>query len=322
MSTDSAAVTREVVVHAQTRASDRALLLDLRATDGARLPAAEPGAHIDLHLGRLLRQYSLIDVSTCERHLVCVQHEPEGRGGSHYVHQQLRVGDRLRVSAPRNTFGLDADPHHAVLLAGGIGVTPLLAMAGTLEARGKSYELHLYSHGEAPLRDYIESQPYRDRVSFHDTRNGSSLRAGGRPAWTPSPDNHTILYVCGPSGFLEAVTGHARGAGIAAEAIRSERFTLEQPADLSGDAFTVVAASTGERMVVGDGETIAEVLERNGYEVVLSCEQGICGSCLTGVCDGIPDHRDEIQSAAEHAANTQINICVSRSRSAVLTLDI
>ncbi len=321
MSADSAAATTEVVVHAQTRASDRALLLELRAAGGGQLPAAEPGGHVDLHLGRLIRQYSLVDVGMTDRYLVCVQYEPEGSGGSRYVHQQVRVGDRLRVSAPRNTFGLDVGSHHAVLVAGGIGVTPLLAMAGALEARGASYELHLYARGEAPLREYIESQPYRDRVSFHDTSSGSSLRSGGRPAWTLSPDD-TIVYACGPSGFLEAVTGYASAAGIAAEAIRSERFTVEQPADLGGDAFTVVAASTGQRMVVGDGETIAEVLERNGYEVVLSCEQGICGSCLTGVCDGIPDHRDEVQSAAEHAASTQINICVSASRSAVITLNI
>ncbi len=321
MSTDPATTTTEAVVHAQTRASKRALLLDLRASGGGQLPPAEPGAHIDLQMGHLIRQYSLVDVGMTDRYLVCVQHEPEGRGGSRYVHQQLRVGDRLRVSAPRNTFGLDAGSHHAVLVAGGIGLTPLLAMAGALEARGASYELHVYARGQAPLREYIESQPYRDRVSFHDTRSGSSLRRGGRPAWTLGPGK-TIVYACGPSGFLEAVTGHAGAAGIAADAIRSERFTVEEPADLSGDAFTVVAASTGERMVVGDGETIAEVLERNGYEVALSCEQGICGSCLTGVCDGIPDHRDEVQAAAEHAANTQINICVSRSRSAVLTLDI
>jgi vanillate O-demethylase ferredoxin subunit len=193
-------------------------------------------------------------------------------------------------------------------------------MAGALEAAGASFELHCYARGAMPLREYIESQPYRDRVTFHDSGAGDSLRAGP-PAWQLAPEK-TVVYACGPAGFLEAARAHATAAGVAEAAFRSERFQLEEPIDLTGDTFTVIAASTGERMAVADGETIAEVLERHGYEVTLSCEQGICGSCLTGVLAGTPDHRDEVQTPAEHAANTQINVCVSRARSASLTLDV
>lgn len=307
----------EVVVHAQTLASERALLLELRAAGGGPLPTADAGAHIDLHLSRLVRQYSLIDTGSSDRYLICVQHEPYGRGGSTHVHRQLRVGDRLHISEPRNTFALEPESHHAVLLAGGIGVTPLLSMAAALNAAGGSFELHCYSRGAMPLREYIEAQPYRDRTTFHDSGTGDSLRNG-----SPRLPAQSVVYACGPPGFLEAAAAHAATAGISAEAMRSERFQLEEPVDVSGDAFTVVAASSGERMAVTEDETIAGVLERHGYEVALSCEQGICGSCVTGVLAGIPDHRDEVQTAAEHAANTQINVCVSRSRSPILTLDI
>jgi vanillate O-demethylase ferredoxin subunit len=308
----------EVVVHAQTLASERALLLELRAAGGGPLPTADAGAHIDLHLpGGLTRQYSLLDTGRSDRYLICVQHELESRGGSRHVHRQLRVGDLLQVSEPRNTFALDAGPRHAVLLAGGIGVTPLLGMAAALDRAGRSFELHCYSRGVMPLREYIEAQPFAGRVAFHDSGSGDSFRDSPPPL-----DSAAVVYACGPGGFLEAVAMRAAASGVASEAVHSERFLLDEPVDISGDAFLVVAASTGERMAVTEDETIAEVLERHGYEVALSCEQGICGSCITGVLAGIPDHRDEVQTPSEHAANTLINVCVSRSKSAELTLDI
>jgi vanillate monooxygenase ferredoxin subunit len=323
MSTATVGGTIDVVVQAQSLASDRALLLDLRAVDGAPLPPAEAGSHIDLHLaapaGRLVRQYSLVDVADPTRYLVCVQREPEGRGGSRHVHERLRVGDRLTVSAPRSTFALADGPQHAVLVAGGIGITPILAMAGVLEARGTSYELHCYSRGPLPLAEYVATQPYAGRVHHHRSDLGRSLREAA-PEWSIAGD--TRIYACGPGGFLDAVRHHAQQAWLPADRLHTERFALDEPVDVTGDSFTVVAASSGERMVVAEDETIADVLERHGYEVVLSCEQGICGSCLTGVVEGVPDHRDEVQTSAEHAANTQINLCVSRSRSAVLTLEI
>ncbi len=309
--------TIEVVVHSQSLAGGRAQLIELRPAGDSHLPPAEPGAHVDLHLGSLIRQYSLVDTATPDRYLICVQHETTGRGGSRYVHERLRVGDRLRVSAPRATFHLDDRPHHAILVAGGIGITPLLAMAGALHARGASYELHAYGHtaDAVPLREYVAVQPYADRVLAHDA--GESLRLGP-PEWAVRARTGTVVYVCGPAGFTEAATAYSAGA----DKVRTERFLLDEPASLEGDAFTVVARSTGQRMTVEEGETIAEVLERHGYEVFLSCEQGICGSCLTGVLAGVPDHRDEVQTPAEHAANAQINLCVSRSRTPVLELDL
>jgi vanillate monooxygenase ferredoxin subunit len=318
----SAASTTPVVVHAQTLASEWTLLIELRPVDGA-LPPAEPGAHIDVHLptprGALVRQYSLVDVTDPSRFLICVQRESAGRGGSLYVHERLRVGERLTISAPRSTFALQENPQHAVLVGGGIGVTPLLAMAGWLHTHGMSFELHCYGRGQLPLAEYAATQPYAARMNQHRSDLGDSLRENA-PEWSISSD--TVVYACGPTGFLDAVRGHAAAAGLPADRVHVERFSLEQPVNLAGEAFTVVAASTGERMPVDDGDTIAGVLQRHGYDVVLSCEQGMCGSCLTSVIDGVPDHRDEVQTATEHAANTQINLCVSRSRTPVLTLDI
>lgn len=316
--------TVDVVVHQMTVASSRALLIELRSTDPERpLPAFRAGSHLDLHLGGLVRQYSLLgDPAERHRYLVCVLREDGGSGGSDYVHRTLRVGERLTVSAPRTTFALDSGAARSILVGGGIGITPLLAMAEDLHRRRAAFELHCYARSEAelPLRDHIEQRPYLARTRFHYSAGGDSLR-DGTPAYLADPTDAAV-YVCGPTGFIDTVRVHAAAAGWAEDAVLVERFQAGAPIDLAGGEFTVIARSTGQRMPVDDGETIAEVLERHGYEVFLSCEQGICGSCLTPVLAGIPDHRDEVQTVAEHAANTQINICCSRSLSAVLELDI
>lgn len=312
----------DVVVHAQTLASSRTMLIELRPLAGAVLPAAEPGSHIDVHLGSQIRQYSLIEIATPGRYLVCVQHQPQGRGGSRYVFDRLRVGDRLRISAPRNTFALDGGAASTMLVAGGVGITPLLAMAERLCAEGRVFRLHAYarSRTEAPLAEYVATRPYADSVTWHLSEEGDSLRSGA-PAWIATPDATSLtLYVCGPSGFTDAVRRHAIGAGVAEDAVHSERFAAEETVDTSGGAFTVIAASSGQRMPVPDGRTVAEVLEEHGYPVTLSCEQGICGSCVTSVLGGLPDHRDELLSETEH--QDQMCVCVSRAFTPELTLDV
>lgn len=315
----------DVVVHQMTRASERALLIELRPVDpDRRLPSFEAGAHLDVQLGALVRQYSLLNPDDeTHRYLICVLLEPDGRGGSAMVHHRLRVGDRLTVAAPRNTFAVADAPHHAVLIGGGIGITPLLAMAESMHRHGASFELHCYAaRADAlPLREYLDGRPYSERVLFHFSEDGDSLRSAA-PAFLSQKRADAIAYVCGPSGFIETARRYARDGGWADAELRVERFEASAPVDLAGGDFSVVASSTGQAMPVEAGETIAEVLERNGYEVFLSCEQGICGSCITRVLSGVPDHRDEVQSPAEHAANTQINICCSRALTPVLELEI
>ncbi len=317
----------DAVVHSMALAGDRVLLIELRAPTG-ELPGWQAGSHIDLHLSDsrgtpLIRQYSLLGSDAdASRYLVAVLRERAGRGGSAAVHDRLRVGDRLRISAPRNTFPLAAAAR-SLLVAGGIGITPMLAMADRLERDGADYELHAYSASMAtmPLLEHAAGRPYAGRLVTHLSSTGDSMRAGA-PPYLGAPGPGDALYVCGPPAFIDAVVGSAAAAGWPEESVHVERFELAEPLELTGDAFAVVAASTGLRMPVAEDETIAEVLQRHGFEVFLSCEQGICGSCITGVLDGIPEHRDEVQSAAEHAANTQINICCSRSRTPTLVLDI
>lgn len=323
----SAHDTLEVVVHAMSIASERrpegTLLIELRAADPAEpLPPYQAGAHIDVHLGGLIRQYSLLgDPGQPGRYLIGVLRERESRGGSRAIHERLRVGDTLTISAPRNTFPLDESAGYTVLLGGGIGITPLVAMAERLDALGAPFEFHVYAADEAslPLAEHLAARPWAARVRRHYSAAGDSFRTAAPDAILDPPPGAAV-YVCGPPAFIDAAV--ERTASWPEGAVHVERFALAEPVVTDGASFTVIAASSGQEMPVGEHETIAEVLERNGYEVFLSCEQGICGSCLTGVVAGIPDHRDEVQTAAEHAANTQINVCCSRARTPTLTLDI
>jgi len=315
----------DVVVRRVEPAGERVVLLELGPADGATsLPPFTAGAHVDLHVGGFVRQYSLVGSDDAsDRYVVGVLRERAGRGGSAAVHDTVRPGDRLQVSAPRSTFALDLDAEHSVLVGGGIGLTPLVAMAERLHREGRSFELHVYTPSATtlPLGAHLASRPWRDRVVTHFSAYGDTFR-GNAPAVVPRPRPGLALYVCGPLGMVASATACASALGWPRSDVHVEHFERSSPVETSGDAFTVVAASDGRRMDVGEDETIAQVLQRHGYDVVLSCEQGICGSCLTGVVDGLPDHRDEVQTPDEHAANTQLNVCCSRARTPTLTLAV
>lgn len=338
--------TIEAYVYSVTWGGPDVLIVELRPVTGA-FPQASAGSHIDIHLpvdGRdAIRQYSLINSdATPQRYLIAVFREPQSRGGSRLIHDVLRVGHIVDISAPRNTFPLARGDHHTaggrhVLLGGGIGVTPLAAMAQHLVGAGEEFELHTYAstRRDAPLADYIGSvlvpvpptAPTAPTVPTaqaawhqHYSDEEPSFRTATALPREYQPGDH--VYICGPAGFIDHAVAVARDTGWPEDTIHVERFQLSEPVDTTGEAFEVVAHSTGERMPVGEQQTIAEVLVDHGYHVELSCEQGICGSCITGVVSGVPDHRDEVQSEAEHQANTQINVCCSRSRSAELVLDL
>lgn len=319
---------RHVRVHAISAVSERALLLDLRAAPEApELGAFSPGAHLDLHVDdRLVRQYSIVgSPRDGDGYLVCVQREDNGRGGSLAVHERVQVGDELRISAPRNTFSLRSDAESALLLAGGVGITPLVSMAEQLHRVGTDFELHAYARDRAslPLADFLESRSYRDHVVPHFSSTGDSFRSSWPKALT-EPASVGAIYLCGPQAFIDLARSRAIEAGWDPADVLSEQFVPSAPTavDAAAGTFTVVAASTRQAMDVAPHETIADVLERNGYETYRSCGQGYCGSCVTRVVSGTPDHRDETQSEAEHATNSQINVCCSRSLSPVLELDI
>lgn len=318
--------TIDVIVQGITLASASSRTFELRPRDGT-LPPFAAGAHIDVHVRPgLIRQYSLCNApGERHRYLICVKREPAGRGGSAAMHDGVSVGERLTISMPRNTFAVSATAARHVLVGGGIGITPLLAMAHALDARDARFDLHHYTPtpADSPLLETIRAAPFGERAIIHHSSDGDSLR-GGLPATMREPDPAAAVYVCGPDGMTAHLHDLAVAAGWDPGQIHTERFAPLVPAGpREGDGtFAVRIASTDQRIVVPADRTIAEMLTEHGIDVELACEQGICGACLTPVLAGEPEHRDEVQTADEHAANAQITICCSRSRSAELTLGI
>jgi vanillate O-demethylase ferredoxin subunit len=314
------------VVHAMTRAGTDALLIELRHPEpDGKLPEARPGDHIDVSFGQYVRQYSLCSPATDGRYLICVKRERNGRGGSAAVHGELRVADTVLVSAPRSRFPL-VRGSHTLLLGAGIGITPLLSMAEALWHEGAPFDLWFYAtdRERAPLIEYIETRPYAGRVHLRLSVLGHSARTA-LPEALKLAVPQAQIHVCGPAPFMERVRAHALAAGWSDEQVHQESFTLDAEAAaelISGDAFTVRAASSGETYLVPSNSSIADVLQAHGVDVDLSCEQGICGACLVPVLAGIPDHRDEVLSEAERAANDRMTICCSRARTAELTLGL
>jgi vanillate O-demethylase ferredoxin subunit len=316
--------TLELVVHARHVEADGIVVLDLRAADGRELPPFDAGAHIDVHLDNgLVRQYSLCN-SPRERHryLIGVLRERASRGGSLRVHG-LGQGDRVRVGMPRNAFPLQACTGHRVLVAGGIGITPIMAMARYLADAGEEFELHYFARSQSAaafLKD-LAHPALAPRVRLHFDDAGGTL---GSLAACLSPACCAQLYICGPAGFIDRVQADALAAGLDADAVRIERFAAAPTVAIEGGetAFEVEAVRSGVRVTVQPGESIASVLEQAGLQVLTSCEQGLCGVCLTRVIEGIPDHRDEFQTDDEKARNDKITICCSRSRSPLLRLDL
>lgn len=318
----------EVVVDAMSLQGQGNVALELAAADAAPLPPFAAGAHVDLHLPNgLVRQYSIASApDELGRYLLCVRREPASRGGSAYVHERLRVGDRLRISAPRNLFALQPARHH-LLLAGGIGITPLLSMAQRLDREGLGFELHYYVQQRAQIAfaQRLATGFANGEVRLHCADEGRDARS-----WLP-PGIETAggdrqLYLCGPGAFMAHVAGHALAHGWDAGRIHREAFApavaATAPAGSGEEAFEVELASTGQVFAVPPGRSIAAVLGEAGVALSLSCEMGICGACLTDVLAGEPDHRDSVQSEQEKAGNRQMTVCCSRSRSPRLTLGL
>jgi len=293
---------------------------------GMTLPPYRAGAHIDVHLPNgMVRQYSLCGQPEAghthrNRYRIAVLREEAGRGGSRYLHEQVFEGQMLSIGLPRNAFSLQAGAASSVLLAGGVGITPLLAMAYELAAQAGEFHLHLFtrSRSRAPFQGELASGPLAGRVTLHFDDEAPP----GQPpldAVLEAAGEQAHVYACGPAGFL----ARAR-EGWAARGRPEERFHFESfvPAAPAADAgtFEVEVASTGQVVTVAADETVVAALARCGVEVPLSCEQGICGTCLTGVREGIPEHHDMYLSDEEHARNDCFTPCCSRARSARLVL--
>jgi vanillate O-demethylase ferredoxin subunit len=297
---------------------------ELARADGTPLPAFSAGSHIDVHLpGGLVRQYSLCnDGSDRTRYRIAVLRDAASRGGSAAMHEQVREGDTLTIGEPRNHFPLV----HAVrtlLFAGGIGVTPLLCMARRLAMVGADFEMH-YCTRSKPRTAFVEeiaASPFAAQVRHHfDDGPPSQKMDLSRLIGRVGAQTH--LYVCGPTGFMEHVVGVAKSYGWPAGQLHTEYFAAP-PQDTSSDrAFEVKIASSGKTYAVAADQTVTQALSMQGVEIFTSCEQGVCGTCVTRVLEGECDHRDMYFSDEERAKNDQFTPCCSRAKSSLLVLDL
>lgn len=316
--------TIDVVVRRREMQGPSVVVLDLAPAPGQSLPAFEAGAHVDLHLGDgLVRQYSLCgDPADASCYRLGVLRDPASRGGSEAVHQRLTEGTALRISAPRNHFPLTMDARHSILVGGGIGVTPMIAMAHALHRAGRSFELHYCARSRARtgFLEELARSPFADRVRYHFSELGEDQRIDAAALVAAAGAAGTHLYVCGPGGFMDAVGAAASAAGLAPDRIHREYFNAE--VDTSGAGFEVVAAASGKSVRVAEGQTIVAALKGIGIQVDVSCEEGVCGTCVCTVLEGECDHRDVYLTDEEKAENDQIMTCCSRAKSPRLVLDI
>ena len=287
--------------------------------DGQPLPAYEPGAHIDVHLPNgIVRQYSLIlPEHEPGSYTLGVKRDPASRGGSRYVHDELRVGKRLKISAPRNNFPLQEDAQHVILFAGGIGITPIWCMVQRLEALGRSWTLHYAARSRADMA-FLETLENMTKARFHfdEESAGKFLDVAALVGEAPK-DAH--LYCCGPTPMLSAF--EAATADWPREQVHIEYFTPKALTDKTG-GFVVELARSGQEFVIPEGQTILQVLLDAGVDVDYSCELGICGACEQRVISGEPEHRDAILTEEEHASNTKVMICCAGCKSERLVLDL
>lgn len=313
------------VIRRRRQLSDAVVELELGREDGGDLPAFTAGAHIDVHVAEgLVRQYSLCQ-SPAERGLyrIVVQRELNSRGGSSGVHERLQEGVAVTVSEPRNHFPLATDARRCLLVAGGIGVTPLVAMAEVLAAEQADFTLHYCarSAAHAALADRLNASRFADRVALH-LDDGPQAQVFDPEAVLAAyaPGDH--LYVCGPTGFMDWVLKAAEALGWPADAMHREYFSPPETAFAPGGAFDLKLVRSDLTVHVGADETALDALRRAGFEIETSCEQGVCGTCITRVLAGQPDHRDYFMTDEEHALDDQFTPCCSRSKTPTLSVDL
>lgn len=287
---------------------------ELRAADGGELPAFEAGAHIDIVTECGRRSYSLAnDSGERDRYVLGVLRETDGSGGSAWMHENVSAGDTLAVMPPLNNFPLDPDAVEHLLIAGGIGITPILAMGHALKAKGAKWTLHYCtkSPGETAFLDEVKDV-FGDNVVFHHD--------GGDPAKGIKLDqvlghhsDGTHLYICGPSGLLQAV--RAASGHWPEGTVHFELFAPgDRPAPPPNEAFEIVLSRRKTTLEVPTDKSILEVVREYGLEVDSSCEDGICSTCRTRLLGGVAEHRDDVLSDKEKAENRAIMICISRAK--------
>lgn len=320
---DAASGRRElrVTVASKRVVGENICSLELAPLNGT-LPTSQPGAHIDVSLPNgLVRQYSLVNApGETSRYIIAVKRENPSTGGSEAIHDSVSEGDLLAISEPRNNFTLRRDAEKTILLAGGIGITPLLAMASALENENAEYELH-YFVGSDKQKAFVDRlAAFGARVVCHIGLSGDGTRLALQQILSHNDPNHQV-YVCGPGPMLEAARQLAASAGWPDTAVHFEYFKNTREIDRSG-SFEIALSRSALTLQVPAGRSILSVLRENGIDMDSSCEQGACGTCMATVLDGEPDHQDVYLNQAERDSGTKIMTCVSRAKSKRLILDI
>ena len=313
-----------VIIESRTVEAEGICSFVLRDPLGSELPVFTAGAHVDVHVNAgLIRQYSLSnDPVERKQYRIAVLLEPQSRGGSAGMHSQLEIGQTLTISSPRNHFPL-VPARRSLLLAGGIGITPILSMANTLHSQGADFELHYCGRTQNRMAflNELANSAFSKHVQVHFDDGEPSQHVDLR-AVLSSPESDVHLYVCGPGGFMNHVLDSARQIGWVEQNLHREFFAAT-PLDTSGDgSFEVRLARTGRTCHVPADKSVMDVLLAQGIDLAFSCESGVCGTCLTRVLEGIPDHRDSFLTDAERAANDQFTPCCSRAKTSTLVLDL
>lgn len=296
---------------------------ELRSVDGAPMPPFTAGAHVEVHMAdHLARSYSLAnEPGETHRYVIAVHLDSAGRGGSRYMHERVRVGQVLRISAPRNNFEINETAGHTVLVAGGIGITPLRAMVARLRQLNRRWTLHYCGRERATmayLADYEALAREGADVRLHIDQESGGRFLDLRRVVGDAPQG-THFYCCGPKPMLAAF--EAATADLPPQQVHVEYFSAKEEIAAEG-GFEVELARSGRVFRIEPGKTILDTLLDGGVQVDFSCMEGICGSCEVRVLGGVPDHRDSILSKAEREANDRMLVCCSGAKSASLKLDL
>lgn len=295
---------------------------DLKSPVGGKLPTFSAGAHLQFELpGGIKRAYSLCNApGNDELYQIAVQRDVNSRGGSVAMHDQVQVGHLMSTSSPQNLFPLDETATHTVLIAGGIGITPLLSMAQRLQILSKSWEMHYTSRNAArcAFKNQLESGDLAQNVTLYFDQGENAPFDVEVLLKKSSKNSH--VYVCGPSGLIDLVLEKAIALGWTKDQLHFERFGQSLPAPTTERSFKVTLARSGMTLEVPPHRSILQVVLEAGVDLPVSCEQGICGTCLTDVISGTPDHRD--QCLDDGMRSSSFTPCCSRSLDDELVIDL
>ncbi|SFK51966.1 PDR/VanB family oxidoreductase [Methylocapsa palsarum] len=315
---------RPVIVAKRTEEAHNMVSFELADPNGAELPAFSAGSHLDVTVpGGLTRQYSLCNSSSeRNRYVIGVWNDPNSRGGSKALHLQVNEGDTLHVGLPRNRFRVPRGAKRALLLARGIGMTPILSIADELKSRGIPFELHFVHAMMSPglFQGLIAGSNFAEHIKYYYEASELNQLLDPAALLGDQPED-TQLFICGVDWWQDPIIKTAKLKGFAEERIHVERFTAKVPDAVLDKVFDVKIASSGAVFKVPGDKTVTAFLEEKGVKIPTSCEQGMCGACQTKVLEGDVDHRDKRLSAEQREAGYFL-ACVSRAKGDLLVLDL